>query len=285
LFIGISSFEDFPLPSVNPFSGKYPANEYVGRFPGFLHMMREPEKFFPPHVKLLLMSQSDFSLPRAPREPKAVKYDFTFSGSDQDVRNDCVGWSSFAKNWSFVKESLEVMCGEYKMTGVLVATKDKQGIKACSIPESCKGLITQTTFLPQNEFHDYIKQSKFVFLPQIHDASPRVSTQALALDKPLLTNWHISGGWKYMNADPKSHESSTVQKTGEYFHDMRDFRQSLEKLMAGVNVPGTYEPKKYMDAYFGDQKQGVRLFNFIVENFSHKVKLPANTHGLLPSGA
>lgn len=54
---------------------------------------------------------------------------------------------------SFVKESLEVMCGEYKMTGVLVATKDKQGIKACSIPESCKGLITQTTFLPQNEFH------------------------------------------------------------------------------------------------------------------------------------
>ena len=47
-----------------------------------------------------------------------VKYDFTFSGSDQDVRNDCVGWSSFAKNWSFVKESLEVMCGEYKMTGV-----------------------------------------------------------------------------------------------------------------------------------------------------------------------
>ena len=60
LFIGISSFEDFPLPSVNPFSGKYPANEYVGRFDGFLHMMREPEKFFPPHVKLLLMSQSDF---------------------------------------------------------------------------------------------------------------------------------------------------------------------------------------------------------------------------------
>ena len=36
---------------------------------------------------------------------------------------------------------------------------------------------------------------------------------------------------------------------------------------------------------FGDQKQGIRLYNFIVENFSHKVKLPANTRGLVPSGA
>jgi len=85
LFIGISSFEDFPLASVNPFSAKYAPDKYVGMFPGFLHMMREPEKYFPPHVKLLLMSQSDFSLPSAPPHDYAVprKWDFTYSGSDQ----------------------------------------------------------------------------------------------------------------------------------------------------------------------------------------------------------
>ncbi len=33
----------------------------------------------------------------------------------------------------------KVMCGEYQMTGVLVATKDKQDKKACTIPASCKG--------------------------------------------------------------------------------------------------------------------------------------------------
>jgi hypothetical protein len=81
-------------------------------FPGFLHMVRNPEEVFPPHVELLLMSQSDFSLPRKPRrQPEAIEYDFVYSGSDQDVKNDCVGWSSFAKNWSFVLEALEVMCG------------------------------------------------------------------------------------------------------------------------------------------------------------------------------
>ena len=105
LFIGISSFEDFPLPPPNPFSSKFPVDTYVGLFPGFLHMEREPEKVFPPDVKLLLMSQSDFALPlKGPNMPK--KYDFTFSGSDQDVYRDCVGWSSFAKNWTFAKEAL-----------------------------------------------------------------------------------------------------------------------------------------------------------------------------------
>ena len=177
LFLGISSFEDYPQPPPNPFSGKFPKDEYVGLFPGFLHMLREPAKIFPETVKLVLMSQSDFSLP--PPQPKmATKYDFTFSGSDQDVHNDCVGWSSYAKNWTFVKTALEVMCGELGMTGVLVATKDKQGRRACSIPPSCKGKILQTKFLAQNEFFDYVRQSKFLFVPQVHDASPRVTTQA-----------------------------------------------------------------------------------------------------------
>jgi len=176
LFIGISSFEDFPLPPPNPFSAKFPANTYVGLFPGFLHMEKEPEKVFPPHVKLLLLSQSDFALPaKGPAMPK--KYDFTFSGSDQDVHRDCVGWSSFAKNWTFAKEALEVMCSQ-GITGVLVATKDKQGRKACSIPANCAGKITQTTFLSQEEFFKYVRQSKFLFVPQVHDASPRVTTQA-----------------------------------------------------------------------------------------------------------
>ena len=42
------------------------ADKYVGMFPGFLHMMHPEEAKiqFPPHVKTLLMSQSDFNLPK-----------------------------------------------------------------------------------------------------------------------------------------------------------------------------------------------------------------------------
>jgi hypothetical protein len=63
----------------------------------------------------------------------------------------------------------------------------KDGLKACTIPKSCDGLITQTKFLDQNQFFNYLSQSRFSFLPQIHDASPRVSTQALALDVRVRT--------------------------------------------------------------------------------------------------
>eukprot|EP00930_Biecheleria_cincta_P096396 TRINITY_DN88253_c0_g1_i1.p1 TRINITY_DN88253_c0_g1~~TRINITY_DN88253_c0_g1_i1.p1 ORF type:complete len:446 (-),score=35.93 TRINITY_DN88253_c0_g1_i1:355-1692(-) len=226
LFLGICSMEDFPLPSPNPFSENFSVDAYTGLLPGWLHMFRHPETIFPSHVKLLLQSQSDFSAPSVDLAPQEKKYDFVFSGTDQNVASDCVGWASFAKNWTFVKQALEVMCGEYGMTGVLVASKDKQGRRACTIPKICEGKVLQTSFLPQWQFFDYVRQSKFALLPQVHDASPRAATHALALDTPVLMNWHIMGGWKYIN-----------EQTGEFFHDMTDFRQSLQKL---INNLGNY---------------------------------------------
>lgn len=271
LFMGISSWEDFPLPAPNPFSESFAKDKFVGLFPGFLYMHREPEKLFPSHVKLLLLSQSDFALP-GPAQAVPKKYDFTFSGSDQDVDQDCVGWSSFAKNWTFAKEALEVMCGE-RMTGVLVATKNKPGTKACSIPASCKGLITQTTFLSQDEFFAYVKQSRFLFLPQVHDASPRVITQALALDVPLLMNRNLIGGWKYL-----------TETTGEFFSDATDIKQSAQRLLTKA-AGGEYSPRRYVDENAGDQISGSRLREFVETNFPERVKLPQGTRLLFPSGA
>ncbi|CAL1145459.1 unnamed protein product [Cladocopium goreaui] len=272
LFLGISSWEDYPLPAPNPYSSGFPPKKFVGLFPGFLYMHRNPETIFPSHVKLLLLSQSDFSLP-ALMPALEKKYDFTFSGSDQDVAQDCMGWSSYAKNWSFVKEALEVMCGELQMTGVLVATKDKQGRQACSIPASCEGLITQTTFLNQDEFFKYTRQSQFLFLSQVHDASPRVITQALALDVPVLMNKNIIGGWKYL-----------TDQTGEGFNDIHDLQDSIQRLREN-SAAGAYHPRRYVDENCGDQISGERLTKFVLEHFSHRVKLPEGTKLLFPSGA
>jgi hypothetical protein len=273
LFLGMCSFEDFPLPASNPYSpGKnIPADFYVGRFPGFLHMFRDPEKIFPKHVKLLLMSQSDFALPYPPRRRPPKRYDFTFSGSDQDVAHDCKGWSSYAKNWTFVKEALKVMCGEYNLTGVLVATKDKQNKTACRIPKSCKGKILQTPFLEQKDYFSYLMEGRFAFLPQIHDASPRVTTQALMHDVPLLMNRNIIGGWKYVN-----------DKTGEFFNDMSDFRDSLDRIMQNL---ANYTPLRWVSQNYGDAISGPRFKKFIDDNFADRVKLPKGTTMLMPTGA
>lgn len=273
LFLGLSSFEDFPLPSPNPYSPRFPPDAYVGRFPGFLHMFREPERIFPAHVKLLLMSQSDFALPRPrPKDMRAEKvYDFTFSGSDQDVHQNCKGWSSYAKNWTFVKQALRVMCGEYNLTGVLVATKDKANKTKCAIPKACRGKMLQTPYLPQDKYFEYLAQGKFAFLPQVHDASPRVTTQALIHNVPLLMNKNIVGGWKYI-----------TEQTGEFFNDMSDFRQSLEKML---RIWDQYTPRAWVLRNYGDEISGARLNSFIVEHFKDRVKLPKGTKRLFPTGA
>jgi len=266
LFLGISSMNDYPLHQEGE------TFDYLGMFPGFLHMMREPEKHFPPHVKTLLMSQSDFSLPHVPPRDYSVpkKYDFTYSASDCDVAIDGKGWCGWSKNWTFVKEALVLMCGEYNLKGVLVATKDKAGRKAYTIPESCKGKMIQTTYLAkQQDYFDYLKQSKFAFLPQVHDASPRVSTQALAHDVPILMNYHILGGWKYVN-----------DKTGEFFHDMRDFRKSLDNILKNSEIEGRYEPRKWVMEHFDNRNSGKRLLDFVLTNFGDRVKLPKGTKAL-----
>jgi len=234
--------------------------------------MHEPEKHFPPHVKTLLMSQSDFNLPDYPERDYSVPktYDFTYSASDCDVYSDGNGWCGWSKNWSFVKESLGMMCGEFKLKGVLVATKDKSGRKAYTIPDSCKGLMTQTTYLAnQQDYFNYLKNSRFAFLPQIHDASPRVSTQALAFDVPVLMNYYIQGGWKYVN-----------DQTGEFFHDMSDFRQQLQKILRNAETPKRYQPRKWVLENYGNLQSGKRLLDFVKEHFSHRVHLPKGTKWL-----
>lgn len=275
LFIGISSLEDFPLPPPNPFSAKFPKDKYVGLFPGFLNMYRHPEEIYPSHVKYLDMSQSDFCLPGA-FEPMEKKWDFTFSGSDQDIGNamesECVGWSMFAKNWSFAKQALEVMCGELGMTGVLVATRSKDDKRRCSIPKVCEGKILQTTYISQDQFWLYVRQSRFLFLPQMHDASPRVSAQALALDVPLLMNKNLIGGWKYV-----------TEKSGEYFNDMSDFRESATKIVRNAQAGGVYEPRKWVLENYGDENSGLKLKKWIDDKFPDRVKLPEGTRLLIPN--
>jgi len=162
IFLGISSFEAFPLKSPNPYSVKFESEYYLNMFPGFLHMTKEPNQFFPSNVNTILMSQSDFNLDepmRFGREHAQDEkiYDFVYSGGDQDVETDCVGWASYNKNFSFVRQALEVMCSsEFNVTGVLVANKNKANTKACTIPPACQGKMVQTTFLDQRKFFGYL---------------------------------------------------------------------------------------------------------------------------------
>merc|ERR1719453_1039190 len=110
------SFNEYPFASKDDRWSSHEdySHDYASMFPGFLHHMHEPEKHFPPHVKTLFMSESDFNLPNAPARDYSVpkKYDFTYSASDCDVDSDGQGWCGWSKNWPLAREALVVMCGE-----------------------------------------------------------------------------------------------------------------------------------------------------------------------------
>jgi len=290
LFLGISSFESFPLTSPNPYSAEYESSYYLNMFPGFLHMMHQPAEYFPSNVKTILMSQSDFNLDdpyffgqrqqkqqqQQQAQSTEILYDFVYSGGDQDVETDCVGWASYYKNFSFVREALEVMCSdEFNVTGVLVANKNKANTKACTIPSSCDGKIVQTTFLDQRQFFTYLSQARWAFLPQVCDASPRVSTQALSMNKPLLMNRNIMGGWKYL----------LPGVTGEQFNDIHDFRAELKKILDNTRGnDNPYTPLEFVRENYGDAIAGVRLLEFVVSHWGDRIDLPDGTKFLVPTG-
>lgn len=85
-----------------------------------------------------------------------------------------------------------------------------------------------------------MKQARFQFLPQIHDASPRVAAQAMMHDLPLLMNAHISGGWKYVD-DQCTTTPCPIQghveeqRTGEFFTGLDDFRDAVRN-----TIPPTF---------------------------------------------
>lgn len=93
---------------------------------------------------------------------------------------------------------------------------------------------------------------------------------------PLLMNRNIMGGWKYMREG----------ETGEFFHDMSDFKESLRKILdntRGGNSP--YRPLEFVKNHYGNAKSGERLYDFVRKNWGSKIKLPPGTKQLLPTGA
>ncbi len=124
-----------------------------------------------------------------------------------------------------------------------------------------------------------IVQARWAFIPQICDASPRVSTQALSMDIPLLMNRNIMGGWKYL----------IPGQTGEFFHDMSDFRDSLRRILDNTRGrrrgSNPYKPLEFVTKNYGNINAGKKLFEFVQKYWGDRVRFPEGTYALIPTGA
>ena len=258
LILGIASYNEFPKITTNKFDVLNNPKEkawtynYMELLDGWLHCFRTPDKYISNSMPKALISESDFTNYSLYKPDISVKkiYDYIYV-CPKDKTDDCYGWVSENKNWKLGVKCIKILSGKLKLKGLIV------GRKGCPMPKNCDHLLTTTDFLSQKELINSYRQSKFVLLPNKTDASPRVLTEALCTDLPALLNYHIVGGWKYIN-----------EKNGVLFKNLDDIENGAKHILKNIE---SLEPRKQYLNNYGKEKSGKILKSFIENNFSNKI--------------
>lgn len=270
IFIGISSYMEFPHVPTNPLDNyedeknqppdakTYPhyLDMYYTICEGWLHCFRDPAKYIPINKPHALISESDFVnyKTHTPDDNIKKEYDFIYSCPKVNKDSSCNDWVSYNKNWELALKCLPILCEKYKLKGLLI------GREGCDIPEGCKPYITTTGWLNYDEIKKYYQQSKFQFVPNQRDASPRVITEGMCYGLPCLMNYNILGGWKYIDEN----------KSGVFFKDENDIGPAIEKLLE--KMP-TYNVRQYIIDNYGPVNSGKKLKEFLFANFKNKLNV------------
>jgi hypothetical protein len=252
-FLGVSSYINFPDNHIiNPFDDRYSENnniDYLKMVSAWLYCFRQPtQQMIESGLPLALITEADLKNPVHVQIKNAKKkYDFIYVCLDDNDK--CIdGWQSYNRNWKLAKECLKIMCGTFKMKGLIV------GRKNCEFTDLCKDLVKVVPFLPYHKFLEEMEKARFLFVPNISDASPRVITEALLLDVPVLVNQNILGGWHNVISGV----------TGEFFNDERDIEQALRKLTQSLK---SYQPRKWYEGNRGVHNSGKELAEFLKKHY------------------
>ncbi len=117
--------------------------------------------------------------------------------------------------------------------------------------------------LRDKQINDVMTSCRFGFFPNVVDNSPRMLSECLLRNVPVMVNKKIHGGWHYVNSEtgilfsPKNLDKSIEYITGnkfrprDYFMENHGFKRSASKLAEFVNgIIGT----DYTHMYFRDFK-------------------------------
>lgn len=141
------------------------------------------------------------------------------------------------------------MADTHGLKGLLVGKKGDEVNSPGDFQWHTNG-VTTTGFL--NGLQESFCQSRFAFVPNIHDASPRVAAQALCCDIPVLMNKQILGGWHYVD------EASGMAFDNNMEDFERVFLQFKQKLESGA-----FRPRESWTSKFGPIASGKKLYDFV----------------------
>jgi len=250
---GITAYKSFPNRALmDSTEGEYERNDtfdYTGKIRDWLCCFRSAEENgFTGKNQLIDISESDFYNAEDDSVLDAVpkKYDFIYiCNKDSD---DCPldGWNAFNRNFDLAKKCFPVMCAEFGLNGLIV------GRENCGLEEEEYGKYLEVIgWLDWSDLQAKMREAKFLFVPNIFDASPRVVSECITKNLQVLMNREIMCGFKYIN-----------YQTGELFNDEKDIRNALINLLA---KPVSVSSKKWWAENYSQDKSQKRLRDFLAE--------------------
>lgn len=247
---GITAYKSFPRIIVDGSENKYEVVDqfdYVSEIKNWCTCFKNNNEFgFTKNNNTIDMSESDFYDPDD-KDDVPKKYDFIYiCGKDGD---NCPlnGWNAINRNFNFALAVFPIMMKKNGLKGLVV------GRLGCGLEEEYGDKIEITDFLPWNELQDKMRESRFLFLPNVNDASPRVIAECLVKNVPVLMNKNILGGWKYINPE-----------TGDFFTNEYDFEDSLNRLFDKLE---DMSPKEWWKKNHGEKKSRKKLRDFLDKSF------------------
>ena len=259
-FLGLSSYSEFPGKITNthdvlndPNHKAYSYN-YFDLTRGWCSVFREEinQKLFPKGFPRIQCAESDFAKYKThlPDPNVEKEYDFIYVClKDNDKCTD--GWQSEIRGYKIAKKLIDIMCTKYKLRGLLI------GRINCDVPPSCHQLMELTDFQEYSTFIKNFNKCRFILCTSILDASPRVISEGMCFNLPVLMNKNILGGWQYI-----------TEQTGEFFdgNNLDTFEPVLDKFMKKLNN-NEYTPREWFIQNYGEYNSGEKLFNFVKSVF------------------
>ena len=252
--IGYTSYKTFPKPIKDGTADEYNKIDnfdYTKEIKNWVCCFKIPEDYtFTSFNNLLEMSESDFKdIDDTP--PLEKEYDFIYSCLNDDPHSCPLnGWNAVNRNFDLALKCFPIMVNEYNFKILIV------GRTNCGLEKLYPKNIEIVDMLPYDKFQEKLKKSRFLFVPNIYDASPRVVTEAITKNVPVLMNKDIVCGSKYINYE-----------TGELFTNENDIRSSIDNL---INKKDSISPQKWWSNNYSKSKSGIKFRNFLY-NFYPKV--------------
>lgn len=245
--VGFTSYKRFPIATPEM------ADRYLMECAGWCHCFRDATAFAPaPTIELSHsdLTDVDYVSPRTFGSPSA-SWDYAYVClPGREVEK--------AKEWTLARACIRALSAA-GFTGLLIGRAPIR-----DLPPAAN--VSVRPRLRWAEFLRVLAACRSLLVASVFDASPRIMAEALALDRPVVVNRDIIGGWKYV-----------TDATGAFFSSEHDIVDAL----AGVLDHATFAREWYCE-FFGLRRAGSRLKDFL-NTIGGDIRAPYVTLGHVPT--